>query len=254
MKCGDFLNIDYSRCKEVVKALNNYFVDKAELANVEFPININYGTNNYYLYMFYSCLLDYGMRSKVYHKNLIDTYKKYPNIFCPSYVNEMSIEDLHNIIVNNIHPRYPNVATKKWIKLSNKLAKYDSILMCLKTISSFEELNKFIQDIKGYGQKTGGLLIRIICDSKICNFQENISSIPIDRHDIEISYLTNIINENNISNDKIKKLSDTYVKVGEELNINPSDIDKYLWELGNSYCSRKSCEKCPLNKMCIKSK
>ncbi len=35
--------------------------------------------------MFYSCLLDYGMRSKIYHKNLVDTYEKYPNIFDPNY-------------------------------------------------------------------------------------------------------------------------------------------------------------------------
>lgn len=66
----NFLNIDYNRCKEVVAKLNNHFADKVGLANVEFPKKINYRTNEYYLYMFYSCLLDYGMRSKVYHKNI----------------------------------------------------------------------------------------------------------------------------------------------------------------------------------------
>lgn len=105
--------------------------------------------------MFYSCLLDYGMHSKIYHKNLIETYIKYPNIFQPSYVNGISEVQLRDIIVNNIHPRYPNVAIKKWIVLSNELNKYDSILEHLKTISSFDKLNKFIKNIKGYGQKTG---------------------------------------------------------------------------------------------------
>lgn len=246
------LNINYNRCKEVVEKLNNHFNDTNELANVEFPKKINYGTNEYCLYMFYSCLLDYGMRSKFYHKNLIDTYEKYSDIFCPSYVIKLSEDELYNIIVNNIHPRYPNVATKKWINLSNELIKYDSILVRLKSINNFEELNKFIKSIKGYGQKTGGLLIRIICDSKICNFQENMRTIPIDRHDIEISCLTGIINVSNISNNEIMELSDTYVNVGKELDINPSKIDKYLWEIGNSYCNKKYCEDCPLNNICIK--
>ena len=249
-----FLNIDYNRCKEVVSKLNDYFANKVELANVEFPQKINYDTNEYYLYMFYSCLLDYGMRSKVYHKNLIDTYEKHSKIFCPRYVSKMSEDELHNIIVNNIHPRYPNVATRKWINLSNELIKYDNILSYLKSISNFEELNKFIKTLKGYGQKTGGLLMRIICDSKICDFQENIKSIPIDRHDIEISHLTSIINATNISKNEIIELSDAYVNVGKELNINPSNIDKYLWEIGNSYCNKKHCEDCPLNNMCSKLK
>lgn len=248
------MNIDYTKCKNVVEKLNSHFKDKTKIANVEFPLNINYGTNEFYLYMFYSCLLDYGMRSKIYHKNLIDTYTKYPNIFQPDYVVKMQEEKLRDIIINNIHPRYPNIAIKKWISLSNELIKYNSILDYLKTIKNFEDLNKFIKNTKNYGQKTGGLLMRIICDSKICDFQENITSIPIDRHDIEISYLTSIINSSSISNDKIKELSNTYVSVGKELDINPSDIDKYLWEIGNSYCNKKVCEECPLNNMCTRIK
>lgn len=248
------MSINYNKCKEVVVRLKNHFNNKIEAAIIGFPSTIKSGTNEYYLYMFYSCLLDYGMRSKIYHKNLSDAYIKYPNIFNPSYVGKMSEEDLKSIIINNIHPRYPNVATKKWIELSNELIKYNSVLDYLKTIRSFEELNKFIKNIKGYGQKTGGLLIRIIYDSKICNFKDGMKTIPIDRHDIEISYLTNIIESTNISNNQITSLSDTYVRIGEELNINPSDIDKYLWETGNSYCNKKNCDDCPLSDMCIKGK
>lgn len=247
------LNVDYNKCKEIVQKLEKHFVNERELASVNFPRSIPYGTNEYYLYMFYSCLLDYGMRSKIYHNNLINTYEKYPSIFCPKYVSQMKEAELHSIIVKNIHPRYPNVATKKWINISNELLKYDNILSYLKIMKDINELNQFIKGIKGYGQKTGGLLIRIICDSNICNFKENVNSIPIDRHDIEISYLTNIIDTTNLSNNDIVKLSDTYVNVGKELNINPSDIDKYLWQLGNSFCNKKNCEECPLSQICIKN-
>ncbi len=244
--------VNYNQCINVVMCLNNYFKDKDGLANVEYPSNILYKTNEYYLYMFYSCLLDYGMRSKVYHKNLVNTYNVYPDIFIPRNVLKMNENVLKDIIVKYIHPRYPNIAIKKWISLSQALAKYESVLDYLKGISSFEELKFFIRNITGYGQKTGGLLIRIICDSQICNFKENIESIPIDRHDIEISYLTGIISDKKIGEKNIKILSDTYVKIGKELDINPSDIDKYLWEVGNSFCNKKECQNCPLRCHCSK--
>lgn len=165
----------------------------------------------------------------------------------------MSQEDLKNIIVNYIHPRYPNIATKKWITLSKELSKYDNVLKILKDINSFEKLDKFIKNTKSYGQKTGGLLIRIIYDSGICNFNESVKAIPIDRHDIEISYVTGIIDSMNIDSREIMNLSDTYVSVGRELKINPSNIDKYLWEVGNSFCNRENCQNCPLNDVCIKA-
>ncbi len=249
MKGCIILNIDYNKCKQVVEKLNDFFSDNKQLAMIGYPPNIEYKTDEYYIYMFYSCLLDYGMRSKLYHQNLINTYMKYPKLFNPDYVRTLSEEDLKNIIVHNIHPRYPNIATKKWRILSKGLERMN--FEYLKSIGSFQELKKFIMDFKCYGQKTGGLLIRIICDSKICNFEEEIEAIPIDRHDIEISYFTGMIDSKNIKDKDISKLSDAYVKAGKELHINPSDIDKYLWELGNSFCSKKKCEECPLNQ-CLK--
>lgn len=242
--------IDYNRCMIVVKILNDFFKNQVNLANIDSPSNIEYKSNDYLLYMFYSCLLDYGMRSKIYHKNLIETYEMYPNIFNPYNVIKMKEEFLKDIIVNNIHPRYPNVATQKWIRLSKKLVQYENMQEYLRKMKSFEDLEYFIKSIKEYGQKTGGLLLRIICDSNVRSFKENIESIPIDRHDIEISYLTGIILDKNIKDKEIKKLSDAYVKIGKELQINPSDIDKYLWEVGNSFCNKRDCLNCPLNNWC----
>ncbi len=247
------LVFDYNRCLDVVKSLDDYFKDRQSLATVEFPDSIEYKSKEYYIYMFYSCLLDYGMRSKIYHKNLISTYEKYSEIFNPKRVLVMDEENLRDIIVNNIHPRYPNVALKKWIELSRKLVEYDDILKTLKNINSFQELNDFVKETREYGQKTGGLLIRIISDAEVCNFKESVGSIPIDRHDIEISYLVGIVNSLKLKDKDIEKLSNLYVKSGKELDINPSDIDKYLWEIGVTFCSKKKCEDCPLKCYCVKS-
>lgn len=243
--------VDYLRCCDVVKSLSNYFNGRSDVASIEFPSNVLYKSNEYYLYMFYSCLLDYGMRSKIYHSNLVNTYMKYHEIFEPSYVLKMNKDELRDIVVSNIHPRYPNVALKKWIELSSFLVQYDDIVSVLSGMNSFDKVNTFIRSIKGYGQKTGGLLIRIICDSGICDFSD-VHCIPIDRHDIEISYLTGIISSMKLSSKEIDLLSDTYVKVGRELGVRPSDVDKYLWAIGSSFCIKKDCDSCPLREYCSK--
>lgn len=246
------MKIDYDKCKIVIENLHCYFSTNMNLSTIEYPSDIKYGTNKYFIYMFYSCLLDYGMKSKLYHTNLSNTYNNHPEIFIPESVINIDEKVLKEIIINNIHSRYPNIALKKWLILSNELSKYPNIIKILRDLKSFNELIKFIVSLKSYGQKTGGLLARIIVDSKVCNFEEKMQSIPIDRHDIEISYLTDIINSKTLSNKEIKKLSDCYVKVGNELNINPSEIDKYLWEVGNTYCNKKRCIECPLNIYCKK--
>lgn len=248
------LELNKKQCTKIIKTLNEYYKNTLELANVDYPKTIKYKTNEYYFYMFYSCLLNYGMRSKIYNQNIINTYSKYPNIFNPKTIITMNELELKEIIIKNIHPRYPNIAVKKWIELSNQLINYQNITLNLKNIKNIAELNKFIFNIKGYGQKTGSLLIRIICDSKICNFEENTNTIPIDRHDIEISYLTDIIKKDKLSIKEIKELSNTYVEVGNELGINPSDIDKYLWELGSTLCNKKKCSECPIKNYCKKGK
>lgn len=240
---------------KTIEKLDKYFSnsDINEVANVEFPNEIEYKSNEWLYYIFYSCLLDYGMRSKIYHNNLINTYHNYKDIFNPQYIlnnfnNHTNI--LQQIIKENIHPRYPNIAVNKWIKLSAELSKYNSLLEHIKSFKTFKELNKFVKNINGYGQKTGGLLLRLIYESNICNFSDDISTIPLDRHDIEISYLNEIINTKTLTSKQIKELSDAYIKYSNKININPNKVDKYLWEIGSKFCDKKDCENCPLCSNC----
>jgi len=200
--------------------------------------------------MFYSCLLNYGMRSEIYHQNLINAYDKFRDLFNPNYIITIQEEELKNLLIKYIHPRYPNIGAKKWMKLSKKLINFTSLDTYLKNIKSLEKLKSFIKDLECYGQKTGNLLIRIICDTGICDFNENINSIPIDRHDIRISYLTNIIEKEKLNEKEIEELSRGYVEVGVSLGINPSNIDKYLWEVGSSICNKKKCKECPIKTYC----
>lgn len=244
------MNIDNDKIIKVLDILNNYYKDSNGLAEISYPDILEYKSKEWIYYMFYSCLLDYGMRSKIYHQNLINTYNNFPYIFNPFYVVKLDRNELAGIVKDNIHPRYPNVAVDKWIKLSTALVEYDDIVSTLNSMTSFDDLSKFVRGINGYGQKTGGLLIRVLTDASLCNLDDSILAIPLDRHDIEISYLNSIIDIERINGKEIDILSNAFILGGKKLGICASDVDKYLWEIGNSFCNKKKCIECPLSTTC----
>lgn len=147
------MNLDYEKCRLVINRLYEYYSNDEKIANIEYLKEIVYASNNFFIYMFYSCLLDYGMKSKLYHNNLSNTYSKYPEIFIPSKVTNMSEERLKEIIVNNIHPRYPNVALKKWLVLSTELCNYNNLVEVLSKITCFQDLIQFINILNHMGKK-----------------------------------------------------------------------------------------------------
>lgn len=249
------MTVNKKNLRNLIKKMHEYYSNKdfKNLASVDFPNCLDYKGNEWLLYIFYSCLLDYGMRSQNYHNNLINTYLMYPKLFDPKYVVENFIdskEELLNIMKKNIHPRYPNIAVDKWINLSIELSKYENLLDKIKEFNSFNEINLFVRNIKGYGQKTGGLLLRLIYESGICNFKDKLGYIPIDRHDIEISYLNKIIDSKKLNNIQLEELSSAYINSGEKLGIDANLIDKYLWNIGNDFCNNKNCSHCPLYDDC----
>lgn len=242
------------KAKSCLLCLKKHFEDQniEEVASVNFPHTLQYNSKEWLNYIFYSCLLDYGMRSKIYHKNLIETFYKYPEIFDPNYVvkhYKKQEDELLIILKNHIHPRYPNVALKKWICLSEELTQYD-LFQKIKSFHNFNEIEQFIKSIKGYGQKTGGLLLRLISESDLCDFDDQISVIPLDRHDLEISYLNHIIPSKNLTPKQIHELSDLLIDVGKKINLSSICIDKYLWEIGNTFCNKNDCCNCPLYENC----
>lgn len=245
------MKVDSKKIEKCLQKLKDYYAEEENLATVEVPSCLKEGEETWLRYLFYSCLLDYGMNSKRYHANLIETYKKYPLIFSPSYIVKHKDLDLLKIMKENIHPRYPNVAYKKWIQLSTKLSNF-SLLEEIKSKRSMEELNIFIKEIGEYGQKTGGLLIRLIRESSVLSFQEDVTFIPLDRHDLEISYRNGITSSLKLTEKEIRELSNCYIQAGKKIGLNPILVDKYLWNIGNCFCSKKDCENCPLNKTCNK--
>lgn len=247
---------DISKANYCALKLKEFFNDNEEIAGVLVPDKIKINSLEYLLYIFYSCLLDYGMRSKIYHHNLANTYEAYEEIFNPEYVVSKYLDnhdELLKIMRENIHPRYPNIAAKKWLALSkfiNDNYPGEKLIETIKNLNSYSELYRFITNIKGYGQKTGGLLLRLIYESDICNFNDELEVIPMDRHDIEISYLNGVIDRSKLNHKEIKELGNIWCLAARNNGISSCLIDKYLWSIGNGFCLKKRCLECPLKDNC----
>lgn len=71
------------------------------------------------------------------------------------------------------------------------------------------------------------------------NFNDKLGYILLDRHDIEISYLNNIIDSQKLNGNQIEELSHLYINSDEKPGIDANLIDKYLWNIGNEFCNKK---------------
>lgn len=255
---------DIRRAVISLKKMHEYFSkqDIGTTATVLLPKTIVKGSEIHYRYLFYSCMMNYGMKSSILHEGLKQLYEKMPLLFSPQYVCENYIgnyAELASILRLCVHVRYPNQCAKNWVGLSNVLyMDYNSDPKQLFVDgSTYYDYRAAILNLKGFGQKTGGLLLRILIDDGLLKPVDGIAEIPIDRHDIDLCVWLKIIL--NITSDEIRKnkkliklLSDTWVYAANELSISPSIADQYMWIIGSQLCTKKQCEVCPLCNDCIK--
>ncbi len=234
-----------------VLKLKEYFKNMESTSSViPIPNNIKLYSEDWVYFIMYSCLLNYGVKSKIYNENIVNTYRDYKWMFNPKNVIKESNLDILNVIRESIHHRYPNIATKKWIKLSEKLSTIDNLLDRILNFNSYIELYEFIISLGGYGQKTGGLLLRLFYESGMCKYEDSLPIIPLDRHDIEISYLCGIIDKKKLSNKEIYELSKLWIETSLKYNVDANMIDQYLWHVGAMLCNKKKCLDCPLYSEC----
>ena len=261
-----FYKYDIDRAREVVKVLHSYFRDAQTVkkATIELPNDIEYGSKEHYLYIFYGCLLDYGVKSYYYHQRLKRAYSEFRELFSPDYILENfknDIEILSKVLSRYLKVRFPIEAAKRWYSLSEVLClKYKcDPRNLIKKATTLNELRNLIIEIRGFGQKTGGLLIRILHENGLLNNinESYIPFIPIDRHDIKISMRLGVIrnikenfSSGRVSNRLPTELSKIWVKASILEGVDPAETDRNLWLLGSRLCASNKCYLCPVEGLC----
>ncbi len=261
-----FYEYDIDRARETARALHSYFRDAQTVrkATIELPEDIEYESRDHYLYVFYGCLLDYGVRSYHYHQRLRLAYSEFRELFNPDYILENfenDIEGLSRILSRYLRVRFPTEAAKRWFSLSEVLCrKYDcDPRNLIKEATTLYELRNLVTEIRGFGQKTGGLLIRILYENGLLGNMNNdcMPFIPIDRHDVKVSMRLGIIRglEEDSSSDRVSnrlpaELSKIWVEASVLESIDPAETDRNLWLLGSGLCASNKCYLCPVKGLC----
>lgn len=254
--------INLTKAINSLKLMHNYFTNKEieNKAQVVLPNVIEHNSSQHFCYLFFSCLLNFGMRSNILHENLCLLYETNSEIFSPQYIVENysnNYTKLAKLLSSKVHIRYPNECAKRWIALSELLhANFDNNPQNLFVgKNKYNEYKLAISQINGFGQKTGGLLLRMLIDNEMLISSDGIAEIPIDRHDIDLCVWLEVIS--NISTSEIRKnkkivnlLSATWVQASKELSISPSLTDQYLWIIGTQFCVSRNCKSCPLHYVC----
>jgi len=263
-----YYQYDMDKARYVVRILHNYFKSEQSIkkATIEPPNNIKWGSKEHFLYIFYGCLLDYGVKSSYYHKRLKSTYLIYPSLFNPEFIVKKFTQDiskLAEVLRSYLGVRFPTEAAKRWLALSYVLY---STYNCdprnlIKASQDLNNLKKRILEIRGFGQKTGGFLIRILYENNLLDHiygGQDIQFIPIDRHDVRISIRLGVIKfsgkypskQTINSNSQLEKLSQLWVEASMHEGVDPAETDRNLWLLGSELCALRKCTFCPVRNIC----
>ena len=97
--------------------MHNYFskMGTTSKAEVILPERIERGSIENYKYLFYNCMLNYGMKSSVLYENLMKLYQSNPLLFSPEYICNTYAGNygaLADILRSFVHVRYHNQCAK----------------------------------------------------------------------------------------------------------------------------------------------
>ncbi len=265
------LIIDSARAQEIVSRLYSAFSSRwgllgelDDLVENQIPPNVQPLSRDHSLFLFFTVANDHGMKSSRLYEGAKQLFQRCRDLFEPARIleNFNSAEDpsLIDATVRFLGVRYPKEAARNWYSNSERLVQnFDSDPRCLFQCSSnAAELLKHIRTFRGYGPKTGGMLLRAVVGlgfAKVDGLEEVLP--PVDIHDSRISFLTEIVREDS----PCKSDREDYYKYCGQIqrilkdacnssSVTWPDVDRALWLIGSRGCVRKRCQLCPLNDLC----
>ncbi len=225
---------------EFVTTVTNRFLARegvfSEFRNVEDYVPKEASPLRQSLFLFYVIQLDYAIKGRVLYAGATRCYQQKPEFFTPSYIRDLSGEELFKILTEYMKPRYPNEAVVRYKANSKKLQEYydgDPTKMFTDSKTAIEAVGK-IQDFRGMGPKTGNLFFRAMISTFGFKYND-IGSVlqPVDIHDVRIAHLMGFVENNEMTDKNIQQVKLLWNKACKEAGINWITFDRALWLLGS---------------------
>jgi len=168
-------------------------------------------------YIFYGSLVDRGQNTFRVWRKIAELYASKPKLFDPQFAKDFDKQQLEGIL-RKLGLRFPAQFARFWISASKQI------------VGKEKELCKnpnLIYKISGFGQKTGGLFIKLACR---CGFvcPEKVL-IPIDTNDKRFLCAYGIVQK--FDQQTIKRIQEIIWEISQELNVDVFVLDDIMfWE------------------------
>lgn len=262
-------DINRARANEVVRRLLSAFRDRRgllenvdDLVENQIPSSVERLSEDHARFLFYTVVHDHGMKSRNLYARAKALFFRQPDLFSPQrVVSDFAGPDdalLKQKATQTLGVRYPRGAARTWYLNSLQLLeKFDgTVKNVFASSSSAPALLRTVMSFRGYGRKTGGMLLRAIAGLGFCQLSDLESvEIPVDIHDSRISFLTGVITTTETSEDidyyKYSRLVRQELTAAcRRLAIEWPDVDRALWLIGSRGCVKRACRQCPLSDIC----
>jgi len=232
----------------------SFFQHKKNLLEYQIPDAIDYASKEHAMFYFFLIFNDHGTKSINLYKNFKNLFVKNSDYFNPKKI--AYLEDELKEEIAKLGVRYANNSFKYWVYNAQKIVnEFDGDVYNLFTsYDDAMELYKKIKEFKGYGDKTTGLLLRVINGvgfNKLDNFYD--VPLPVDTHDSKIAINCNMIDSfdyNKADKKVLKDVSKIWQDLANSMGYKWEELDKALWILGSVGCVKKDCQDCPIKLDC----
>ncbi len=265
------LTVDRERAAQVVLRLQDAFTHREGLLEVlddlvenQIPNGVEPLSRSHALFLFYIVSNDHGVKSSNLYSRAKGLFQARPELFEPTTILEVfSGPDDPNLVESTglaLGTRYPKETAKSWylnsIRLQELFAGDPRNLFCSSNDAS--KLYREIAAFRGYGPKTGGMLLRAIVGLEFVRVVglENVL-IPVDIHDSRISFFTEIVHANSGENDTepnyysyVRDIQRVLLDACNVSGLSWIDVDRALWLIGSRGCVKQQCLLCPLKNLC----
>lgn len=266
------LEVSRKRARLVVQRVTHAFshkegilADHSDLVENQVPEGVEPLSRNHAQFLFFTVFNDHGMRSSRLYTRAKKLFVEHPELFQPSHVlttfDGEKDRALLDTITRPLGVRYPSQAAKAWYSNSRRLQSlFEGDARNLYHCSNdAESLLKEITVFRGYGSKTGGMLLRAIVGlgfAKVKGLDRVL--VPVDIHDSRIAFLTGVLSlkddDEQASVDyhsHIRQVQEILLETCNDLGISWLNTDRALWLIGSRGCVSRHCVACPLQDLCI---
>ncbi len=185
------------------------------------------------MFIFLTTSVDYGMKSPVLYKGMLELIKEYPWFLDPQRLSHVSNQEIIYLVRKFLHLRWPQNATRYYKENAKKLVlKYQgnpiNIFKKIYAKRVVEELKTFL----GFGSKTTYLAFRATVNIFKLTYKDiDDVGMPIDRHKLRATYYWGFITEEDFAKRNIHKVANIWITACKNTQISWLEFDRAFWIL-----------------------